>query len=118
MIAMKNIVFINPLQPGKLNVFKDFLLEITTSRKEEYTDLLNRYGLKNTKVNYHKLGDAEFAVVTHDIEDYAPERLSTWASSTNPFDTWFKEQSAKFYDFEAAKTAGQPQLLLTFDPAI
>lgn len=114
---MKTIVLINQLKPGILNEYKSFMAEITSSRKAEYVDLLKRYGLKTSKVHYHKLGGIEFVVVVHEIEDYAPERLPTWVASTHPFDLWFKEQSQKFYDFESMKSAGQPQLVLDFNPA-
>jgi hypothetical protein len=114
---MQSILFVNPLKPGKLNEYKDFMSEITGARKQEYKDLLKRYGLKTSKVYYHKLGGQEFTIVTHDIEDYAPERLAAWVSSTHPFDLWFKEQAQKLYDFESAKIAGQPQSLMSFDAA-
>ena len=113
---MQNIVLINPLQTGKLNVFKAFMAEITGPRREEYTDLLKRYGLKNSKCVYHKLGNDEFIVVIHELESYALERLPAWITSAHPFDIWFREQSQRFYDFEKSKIAGQPQVIAAFDP--
>lgn len=107
-----SILFINPLQPGKYKEYKAFTAEITGPRTQEYTDLLNRYGLKNTQVYYHKLEEIEFVIVTHAIEDYAPERLASWASSPHPFDLWFKEQLSNLIDFN--KNLEQPQLLFTY----
>ncbi|MCX7123629.1 MAG: hypothetical protein NTV32_08220 [Gammaproteobacteria bacterium] len=114
---MTNITLINPLKPGSLPVFKAFMADITGPRKSEYSDLLKRYGLKNSKVVYHKLAGVEFVVVAHDMEDDAAERLAAWPTSSHPFDVWFKERAQAFYDFELAKVAGQPEVVAVFDPA-
>ncbi len=114
---MQNITLINPLKPGALPVFKAFMAEITGPRKSEYSDLLKRYGLKNSKVVYHKLAGVEFVVVAHDMEENAAERLAVWLTSSHPFDVWFKEKAREFYDFDLAKVAGQPQVIAVFNPA-
>lgn len=111
---MKNIVLINQMKAGKIDAFKKFLSDVASEHKEAYKDMLKRYGLKTSKVIYQKLNNVEFAVVIHEIEDYAFERLPNWASSTNPFDIWFKTQAQEFYDFESTQEAGQPSLILDF----
>jgi hypothetical protein len=112
---MNNILFINPLKPGKLEAYKMFVAEITGPRKAEYSDLLKRYGLKNAKTHYQKFLNTEFVVVEQEIEDYAAERLPHFFTSTHPFDLWFIEQLQDCHDDEIAKAAGQPQVLLDFD---
>lgn len=110
---MKTIVFINPLKPGKLKEYRAFSAENTGPRKRDYIDLLNRYGLKNVKVYYYKLGNKELIIVIHDAEDDAVERLANFSSSTNPYDRWFVEQLEKLHDLESNPYA---ELLFTFDP--
>ena len=112
---MQNIVLINPLKPGKLDAYKMFMAEIIEDHKAEYSDMLGRYGLKTSKVYYQNFNGTEFVVVIHEIEPYASERLPGWATSTHPFDLWFKEKASEFYDFECAKNAGQPQVVLSFN---
>lgn len=110
---MKTIVFINPLKPGKLKEYRAFAAENRGSRKKEYTDLLHRYGLKNAKAYHHKLGGKEWIIVIHDAEEDAVERLTHFASSTNPYDRWFVEQLKKLHDLDANP---QAELLFDFDP--
>lgn len=110
---MKSLVFINPLKPGKLKEYKAFSAENTGPRKQDYIDLLHRYGLRNVKVYYHKLEDKEFIIVLHDAEDDALERLKNFSSSTNSYDCWFKEQLENLHDLDDNP---HPELLFNFEP--
>lgn len=110
---MKTLVFINPLKPGKLKEYRAFSAENTGPRKREYIDLLHRYGLKNVKVYYHKLGGKELIIVIHDAEDDAVERLINFSSSMNSYDRWFSEQLEKLHDLDNNPYA---ELLFDFDP--
>lgn len=96
---MQTLVFVNPLKPGKLKEYRAFCAQNTGPRKREYLDLMKRYGIKNAKVYYHRVGEKEIVVVVHDAEDDALERLKGFASSTNPYDRWFVEQLQKMHDF-------------------
>jgi len=113
---MQTLVFINPLKPGKLNEYKAFSEENTGPRKEEYADLLKRYGLKTAKVYYHQLEGKECIVVIHDAEDDALERLAGFASSNHPYDRWFFQQLTELHDFEKTegKTLAEP--IFSFEP--
>ena len=110
---MKTLVFINPLKSGKLKEYRAFSAQNTGPRKQEYIDLFRRYGLKNVKVYYHKLGDKEFIIVIHDAEDDSAERLANFSSSKNAYDQWFVEQLEKLHDLDANPYA---ELLFAFDP--
>ena len=112
---MKNIVLVNALNAGKLAEYKAFLADITSAHKADYSDMLQRYGLKNSTVHYYQLESVEFVVVIHDIEDYAYERLATWPTSIHPFDVWFKQQTKDFYNADSAKKLTH-ELLLSFNP--
>jgi len=108
---MKSLLFIVPLKTDMLVSYKAFIAEITGARKREYSDLLKRYGLRTAKVWHQKVENKEYIMIFHLAEDNALERLKTWASSTDPFDLWFKEHLNKCYE-------GAPELanfLFEFD---
>ena len=109
---MKTILFVNPLRPGKLKEYKAFTAEITGPRVKEYTDLLKRYHLKNAEVWTHKLGDVEYVIVRHEIENNVADPLANWASSNHPFDLWFKEKLNNLHDME---NVTPPNFLFSFD---
>ena len=108
---MPALVFVNPLKPGKLDEYKAFMAEFTGPRLGEYVDLLRRYGLKSSKVYYHRVADKEFVIVMHEAEDGARERLSKWNTSAHPFDIWFRTQLAVLHDLE---DAGLAEAILDF----
>lgn len=110
---MQTLIYINPLKAGKLKEYKAFSAENTGPRILEYIDLLKRYGLRNAKVYYHKLGKKEFVVVMHDAEDDALDRLAKFTSSKHPYDVWFLEQLTKLHDFDGSET--QATHLFSFD---
>ena len=73
--------------------------------------MLKRYRLKDAKAFYHKLGQQEFIVVTHETEEAhaAPDRaaklLEEFGASTHPYDQWFVEQLNNLHDWEYAGVA-------------
>jgi hypothetical protein len=97
---MKCFLFINPLRPGKLEEYKEFAAEITGSRRKEYDDLLKRYHFKKTEVWIHKLGDIDYVIVRHEVENDIADPLASWSTSTHPFDQWFQQQLNRFHDME------------------
>jgi len=97
---MQIVLLTLPMKPGKLNEYKAFAEEIMGPRKEEYKDLLNRYGLKSVNVWHAKLADRDYVIVMHDADEKAKEHLQRWSSSTHPFDQWFSAQLLKCYDIK------------------
>lgn len=109
---MKTLAFINPLKPGKLDDYKKFSATNLGLKQKNYIDLLNRYGLKNVKVYYHKLGDQELITVIHDAEDDAMARLANFPAPDSPYDKWFMEQ---LNDLHPMTQDNQAQLLFELD---
>ena len=109
---MKTIVFVNPLKPGKFEEYKNFAAEITGPRKEEFIDLLKRYHLKTSEVWHHKLGDVEYVIVHHQVEDNVEDPLKNWSTSTHPFDQWFQQQLNQLHDM---KNVNSPDLLFSLN---
>jgi hypothetical protein len=105
--GMQTLLYINPLKAGKLKEYKAFSAGNIGPRKHEYTDMLKRYGLRDTKVYYHKMGGKEFVVVTHEAEDNALKLLEGFASSPHPYDKWFMEQLIHLHDFDGTETRAE-----------
>jgi len=109
---MKPILFINPMKPGKFGEYKAFVAEITGPKKSEFMDLLKRHHLNTSEVWHHQLGNLEYVIVYHEVDDNAPDPLASWASSSHPFDKWFQEQLNNLHDMEGVKL---PELLFHID---
>lgn len=112
---MNELLLANPMRPGKLGEYKEFLNSLLESRKEEYIEFLKRYDLTGSTAHYHKLNGVEFIIVRHSLGPNAYARLANWPTSEHPFDVWFKEQLAIFHDFEEVDKAGQPQEIFAFE---
>lgn len=108
---MKTLLFATFLRPGTLDAYKKFTAEIIGPRRQEYKELLRRYGLKTAKVWHEKLSGRDYIMIVHEAEDDALERLKKWASSTHPFDLWFGEHLNKCYE----KFPEPAHLLFKFD---
>ena len=109
---MKSILFVNPLRPGKLEEYKVFAAEITGPRRKEFIDLLKRYRLKTSEVWVHQLGDINYVIVRHEVENAIANPLANWLTSTHPFDQWFQQQLSRLHDMEAVIP---PNLLFALD---
>ena len=83
-------------------------------RKQEYKELLKRYGLRSTKVWHEKVSGRDYVMIMHEVEDDAQERLEHWESSTHPFDLWFEERLNQCYE-DLSESA---QLLCQFDAMV
>ena len=110
---MQSLVFVNPLKEGMLETYIAWTKEITGPKKEEYTDLLKRYGLKAAKVYVHKIGGKDHIIVYHEAEDNASELLKEFPTSTHPFDKWFFEALSKMHEFDGSET--QAKMLFTYE---
>lgn len=104
---MKKLLFIAHLKPGMLSAYQHFAATITGPRKEEYKDLLHRYGLTSTSVYLHH----DMVLIYHEAENDALERLSRWAASKHPFDEWFGQQLNNCYK----EGWSEAKLLFQFD---
>ena len=97
---MPTTLFTIPLKKGKTADYKAFLNECLGPKKNDYEDLLRRYGLNTVKIWIHTLNDKDYAMFIHEMSDDAAKRLEGWASSTHPFDQWFNKQLHDCYDIE------------------
>lgn len=93
-------LFVFPIKAGKKEAYLEFINVCMTEKREEYKDLLKRYGMNNIKMWTHNLAGKDYAMFIHDISDDAFERLASWNDSTNKFDQWFDEKLREFYDID------------------
>lgn len=113
---MQTLVYVKPLKAGKLEAYKKFCATNAGPRKAEYSDLLKRYGLNNTRVFNHHIEGKDYIIIVHDgATDDAVERLSKWAQSDNPYDHWFGEQLVELHGAGTDDEAAQSELLLDFE---
>ena len=96
---MQTIVDINPLKPGKLQAYKDFIAEYSGPRRQEFIEMLGRYGLRTVDAYYHKIGDVDFVIVVHQADDDARKKLENFSVSSHPTEKWFIEQLNNLHDF-------------------
>jgi len=89
--TMSSYLFANPLAPGKTETWKNYVKEMTTTRKKEYLESRKKAGLKVEQVFLQKTPQGDLAVVRWESEN--PQKIfEHFANSTDPFDQWFKEK--------------------------
>jgi hypothetical protein len=91
--------FTQPIQPGKRDDARAIFEEIRTSRREEYEASRKRLGIREERVWFQSLPNAEMAVVYWEGDD-PRGALERFASSNDPFDEWLKERGREVYHFE------------------
>ncbi len=101
--SMAVYCFTQPIQPGKRDDARAIFEEIRTSRRDEYEASRKRLGIREERVWFQSLPDAEMAVVYWEGDD-PRGALERFASSDDPFDEWLKERGREVYHFEPVQT--------------
>jgi hypothetical protein len=101
--SMAVYCFTQSIQPGKRGDARAIFEEIRTSRREEYEASRKRLGIREERVWFQSLPDAEMAVVYWEGDD-PRGALERFASSDDPFDEWLKERGREVYHFEPGQT--------------
>jgi hypothetical protein len=102
-LSMAIYCFTQPIQPGKRVAARAIFEEIRTSRRDEYEASRKRLGIREERVWFQSLPDAEMAVIYWEGDD-PRGALRRFASSDNPFDEWLKERGREVYHFEPGQT--------------
>jgi hypothetical protein len=95
--------FTQLIQPGKRDDARAIFEEIRTSRRDEYEASRKRLDIREERVWFQSLPDAEMAVVYWEGDD-PRGALERFASSDDPFDEWLKERGREVYHFEPGQT--------------
>lgn len=113
---MATTLFVMPLKEGKKTDYMKFMEEALGPRKDEYQELLKRYGLNQTKFWFHTLNGKDYVMFTHEMDDDGFKKLAKWSSSTHPFDQWFEQNLRNCYDFENLNDIEQPTFFGEINP--
>ena len=88
---MATYAFANPVQPGKVQLWKDRVKEMTGPRKAEMAASRKRVGMTNERVWLQHTPMGDFAVVYWEAPDIA-KVFEGFMTSQEPFDKWFREK--------------------------
>jgi len=89
-----------PIKPGKLEAWETWCAELTGSRKAEFDDLNQRYGLTTHAVWHQANPDgSDLALVVLDGPG-ASEVMGKMAQSDHEFDVWFRSSVEDFHPME------------------
>jgi len=87
---MSDYLFTTPLVEGKKETWKNYIKEISGSRKKEYMDSRKKAGLKVEQVFLQETPHGDMCVVRWEAEN--PKAVfEHLAKSNEPFDKWFRD---------------------------
>ena len=88
---MATYAFTTPIQPGKRQILKNHVKQMTGPRKAELAASRNRVGLTKEQVWLQKAPMGDFAVVYWEAVDIG-KVFQGLMTSREPFDKWFREK--------------------------
>lgn len=87
-----------PIADGKLEAWKKFIEDMKSgSKKEDFSELNQRYGLTRHDVWYTETPEGPMAVVLHEGPG-AEAFMQVLAQSDHSFDVWMREQITEFHN--------------------
>lgn len=111
---MASLAFTAPLLPGKLDAWKEFHNQLDGLRRWDFEDQQRRLGLVRHRVWLQETPAGPVALVVQEGED--PERArAILASSTHPFDVWFREQVKELHGIDLSEATGASSITLYVD---
>lgn len=107
--------FVQRIVRDKVEDWKAFTRELSGPRRDEFRDMNRRYGITSHRawLEIDAKGDA-YAVVELEGEG-AETFLQGLASSTEPFDAWFRERVTELHGIDFAELASGTSLELVID---
>ena len=95
---MKTVLFKLKLKNGKESEYLDFLRE-KVDGSEEYAQMLLRYDMYDSEVWIETdSSGVSYVLVRHNVGSDFESLLKGWSSSEHPYDAWFKQSMASFYE--------------------
>ena len=92
-------VIVIPLVKDKLDSWKQWGKELTSTRSNDLKELNKRYGLKRHAAWLTETPNGPAAVVLHEGPG-AETFLQKLATSTNEFDVWFRGKVQEFHNMD------------------
>ena len=87
---MPSTVFAAPILPGKTDVWKSAVAEITGPRREQYLQARLTLGVTKEVVCLQQTPQGDFVVVYLEARD-TTRILEDMIAATDPFHSWFKQ---------------------------
>ena len=111
---MASVAFVAPLLPGKLEAWKEFHNQLDGLHRWDFEDQQRRLGLVRHRVWLQDTPAGPVALVVQEGED--PDRArAILASSTHPFDVWFKERILELHGLDLSEPPDGSSVTLYVD---
>ena len=111
---MASLAFTAPVLPGKLDEWKEFHSQLDGLRRWDFEDQQRRLGLVRHRVWLQETSVGPVALVLQEGEE--PERArAILASSTHPFDVWFREQIMELHGIDLSQPPDVSSVTLYVD---
>ena len=88
---MAQYAFINPVIAGKMDVWKNYVTEMTGPRRQEYKESRKKAGLSVEKVWVQHTPMGDYAVVYWEAADIG-KVFERFMQSEEPIDKWFRDK--------------------------
>ena len=98
---MPEIVFAIPVVPGKEQLDRQTLAEMTGARRNEYEASLKDAGIKRQAVWHQQTPDGTLALVYIMADD--PDAAQRFSSSDAPLNRWFREQMQEVHGVDISQ---------------
>jgi hypothetical protein len=104
---MAAIAFVLPILPGKEQTDKDFLREAAGPRKAELQESRRRLGITREAGWHQQTPQGTLAIIYIEADD--PQRVFQGiATSTEPFDQWFRERAMEVHGVDLTQPMPGP----------
>lgn len=111
---MASVAFTARVLPGKLDAWREFHEQLDGRRRRDFEEQQRRLGLVRHRVWLHETPEGPVALVVQEGED--PDRArAILATSTHPFDAWFREQIKELHGIDLAEAPGESLVTLYVD---
>ncbi|SYZ73008.1 conserved hypothetical protein [Candidatus Zixiibacteriota bacterium] len=88
---MANYLFAVPLAPGKTEIWKDYMKEITGARNKDYKKSRKSISLNTEQVFLQQTPHGDMVIVRWETDN--PRKIFEYfGKSEDPFDKWFRDK--------------------------
>lgn len=102
-----------PIQPGKVEAWREWADELNGPRRREYAASRDRVGI-HERTFLQSTPQGDIVVVTFEGED-AADALRKLADANDPFTVWFRDKVKEIHGVDLAKVTKQPAPMLVID---
>ena len=104
---MAAYAFFVPILPGQEEADRRFMAEMVGARRAEFEASRRRHGMRTERVWQQSTPQGTFAVIYVEVDDPG-QAFASIASSTDPFDVWFREQALAVHGLDLSQPMPGP----------